>query len=345
MYGNVSCSWLAYEKLRESGILKKIADKRSDVFSFMLYDGMLTEEIGKDVWDWANSVYFDKNRGINEESMAARDVLNFAKEIDETYFNIDTILFYNHPSFLGKFVLGDDLDYKSKGFNSLSEMYRAIAAYCVESRFELENPEVYVWRNEKSKNKIDLNVHGDFFVFQNDISSGLEKTLFGYEFEVSKYKPFNRGISSYQDSSHFLYSVLKYAEHVGMKNIPEIRNWENTLDEVGSFCTATAECLFGGGSLSFGFFERGLPRENVRPDKFPILINGMSNGHFSVPFISKDDNLCYKRYEDEDVISPGGVRLEFTPEDIPDLLKGTYRLFTRDKTLLPKVMEGFLVNK
>jgi hypothetical protein len=340
----VTCSFEAYRRLESSGVLDRIHERYGDVSSFMLYGSLHVEPVGGVIFENAENVYFDRNRGISEASVMAGDVLNLEKELEDVYDIEKDNLFYEYPAFLSKVVLDDDVDYKSKGFNSLADLYRAVVAYCVDSRFEIgrTNQDNYIWRNEKFKNNIHLNVHGDFFVHQDDISSKLERTLFGEKFDVAKSSDFGFGMSSYQDSSSFLFAVLKYAEHVGMKDIPEIVDWKKTLDDVGSIGTATTECLMGGGRLGFGFFERELAVEDSKERGYPILFNGMASGNYTVPFVSKEGDFCIKSYNSEDVITGDGPRLSFGAEDVADLLKGTYRLFTRDKSLMPKILEGFL---
>ncbi|MBN2881467.1 hypothetical protein JXM83_05450, partial [Candidatus Woesearchaeota archaeon] len=101
------------------------------------------------------------------------------------------------------------------------------------------------------------------------------------------------------------------------------------------------ECLMGGGSLYGSFFENVLPVEGSSEKTCPISFYSSGN-NITIPIVGLDGNLYIKDYDYEDKISVDNYRLKFSSEDIPDLIKGTYRLFTRDKTLLPKIMNGFL---
>lgn len=338
------CSFDAYQKLMSSGVVDKIRDKGRDISFLFTSSNLYSVDGGDLILDRAKEVYENRDRAISDLSASAKDVLTLEKKFDESPYNFDNEdLFFEHPSFLGWFVLGEDFDYKSKGFSSLRSMYESIVSYCLGNRWNLSNfNDDYSWRNSSMNNLISLNVHGDFYVNQNDISSKLERNLFGEDFVSAKINPKKGGIASYQDSSYFLYSVLKYADFLGMNDIREIKDWRNVLDEVGSVGTATTECLSGGGSLGFNFFDCEILKEGVAPSSVPITIYGSGNSSF-VPIVGRDDNLYFTDYDNyRNPISLDDWRLRFFPSDVPDLLKGTYRLFTRDKSLLPKIMDGFL---
>ena len=86
-------------------------------------------------------------------------------------------------------------------------------------------------------------------------------------------------------------------------------------------------------------------------ETFPLHIPGQRN-HY--PYISKDGKLLYLiETEDGEIIMPvnedsrlAKIKLskyiEYDENDLPNLLRGTYKMFARDRRLLPKIMEKFV---
>ncbi|MBT4376534.1 hypothetical protein HOD29_04125 [archaeon] len=358
------CSYPSYQRIISSDLYEKILDKKEFISTCRLYACLSPEEgdLGDKILKESREIYLDPNRGISQESLIAKDILDLEKKLGESFSPSmnQKKYFREHPSFLTRVILEKNPDHKKYDFPSLKSMQKAISTFCMENDhlFSFTN-EDYVWLNEKFKNTIYLNIHGDFFVSQTNIQEKetIEKTLFGQipKFKSTIINPSGNGLSSYQSSSGFLWSLLKYSEKINKNKIPEIVNWEKTLEEIGSVYTATTECMFGGGSLPlFLTSTEIIDLENPIQKVLSPTISPLSESISYTPAIDKEKKLLFLKYDEKysgniSVKYPRGTRtytktLEFTKNDLPDLLKATYRLFTRDKTILPKIMKHFLKN-
>ena len=216
----------------------------------------------------------------------------------------------------------------------------------------------YFWFNSKYKNEISLNLHGDFFVNQVNISDPeIEKrNLFErfIDFESVKEDPPGGGVSVWQDSSQFHLALLKYAQHLGQEKMHEIVDWREVLEETGSFGANTSEG-FGGGSFYDHRMDDKIMVEGEKLKRFPLTIDGRyygGEGAFYLPYITKENDLHFlKKYDEGSIeidLGPQKMNfatsLKFTRKDLPFLLRGTHMLYTRDKSILPQVINAFSKN-
>lgn len=364
---NIECPRPAYERLVESGLYERIFDKKELINSILLYRDLDVDREGERILEETKKELFDVNKLISPLNKIYEDIFLLKnciyKEeriINPTEFN-DVLI--KHPSFLGYLVLGKDLlNFKEYDFPSRKSLEESIASFCIgEESLISDWRRFYCWRNGDFKNQVILNEHGDLYVSQTDISGEIcdSQTLFGalQTFETMKRNPEIKAISEYQDWSNFLASVLKYAEAIGKEKIPEIVNWEKTLKEVGAVGTAT-ECMFGGSGMDLTEFlmKRPVLKENENKyEYFPLAIGEIDD--ISYPFVTNKGDLIYLKESGEGRIFSECKRisslknlkltkeLTFNEEDLPHLLRSTYKFFARDKSRLPKIMNWFLNNK
>jgi hypothetical protein len=201
-------------------------------------------------------------------------------------------------------------------------------------------------------------MHGDLYVAQVDVSGQdtIQKTLFGDErrFDCIKPSPECRGIGAYQDWSQFLLATLKYAEKIGQAKHPDIVNWKEVLESIGGGVgTNTAECMFGNRNNDHTaemLFMPELWNDKDTPKTVPLTVfnHGVKDAHF-IPYV-QEDKLIYlienskgeftfnnRFFEDKKFRKC----LEYTPEDIPQVLRGTYKYFARDRSMLSLILERF----
>ena len=202
-------------------------------------------------------------------------------------------------------------------------------------------------------------MHGDLYAYQTNVfgKSRIENTLFGEieVFETYKENESVRGISAYQDWSEFLLATLKYAQFLGKKEIPEIKNWKDFLESLGGGRgTATSEAMFG---TNFSEWELEMLTETpVLNDKieklesFPLRVY---SGHDSVsyPYIS-ENKLFYLKENESGNISLEKFShiyknkrfskvLEYSEEDLIPLLSAIYKYFARDRSKMAKILNYF----
>lgn len=360
MYNQIECPKPAYDRLVQAGIDKRILAKQKYFGESFLYDNPFTQE-GEKILQWAKKALSKPNKTYAEIQIG-REVLKLEAELikKENGWRIRTEeleeLLMTYPTLFAKIVLQDDVEkFEQYGFSSRKSLEETIASFCVGEKETLRgwNDTNYIWRQGNSKNVISLNMHGDLYAGQADIS-GVEKTertLFGEEviFDTSKLTEWN-GISSHQEWSQFLIATLRYAQAIGKEKIPEIINWRQVLAEVGQVGTNTAEAIFGHGSMDqipFLMEQQLLSEEDTRA----LLIRiWASNEHEFLPCI-KDKELLYLAQDQSGEIRLNhsllkdrkyAIRIIYKENDLPHILKATYRFFARDKSLLPKIMDAFL---
>ena len=193
---------------------------------------------------------------------------------------------------MGKIVLGEEIhNYEKFGFSSQKSLEGSINAFCIGERHLLDYyGDKDFWRTGNLKKCISLNIHGDLYAYQTNVfgKNRIENTLFGDVEVFEKYKEDieSSGISAHQDWSEFLLATLKYAQFLGKKEIPEIKNWRDFLERFGGGrVTATSESLFG---TNFSEWELEMLTETpVLNDKieklesFPLRVY---SGHDSVSY-------------------------------------------------------------
>ena len=360
---DIECPTPAYNRLRDAGLIERIFAKQKSLHEMFLYDKYLEEGGGKRWLNWAEKIVGKSGRKISEKSETARDILELDFELDE-YFNLlgnvrlhnTEGLFIDHPSFLAMFVLGKDvLRFREYGFPTRRSLEKSINSFCIGEYTSIMGwNHSYIWRNGDVKNTISQNMHGDFYASQVDVSGKdiREETLFGTEeiFDSVKNDCYSGGIGAYQDWSVFLVANLKYAQDIGRAKILEIVNWRNVLEETGFVGTNTceAECGIGGMSpvpflmeseiLKFGFVCSTFPLRIVNRDSAYLPCVRGENLLFLDEERAGDIEISYGRFG----IKRFGKRIEYSPEDLPHVLRATYKYFARDRRLLPQIMDTFL---
>jgi hypothetical protein len=243
-------------------------------------------------------------------------------------------------------------------------MAQAITAFCIGERYALRN-RLYdrdkTWRTGNFKNRISGNEHGDLFVGQMETSAKTktttENTLFG-KITTTNFEPYKeaerKGFCEYQDWSGYLLSLLKFAEAIGKRNLPEIINWKEILKARGGGTgTATTESMFGSNTAKSDaeiYLNFSIVQKNIIPQTLPLGIPYYHQGT-TLPFMD-DNRLLYLREnkEGEIVLNNLGalsknkkysIVVEYTPEDLPPALEATYIHFARDRMLMHEIMKQF----
>lgn len=352
------CPNPAYYRIIESGIVNEIIERKELIHDILLFQSPYFKE-GIKSFSWAEKVFYEDNRMISEKSEMAKDILEMETVIDkEDYYAVSDFenALLEHPSFLGKLVLGQKiLKPKKYGFNSRRSLEEAITSFILGEKYPLIfRDDKYIWRQEDFKNEIILNMHGDLYASQVDVSGREEKNLFGEdEFDTIKRNVVSNGISAYQDWSQFLVATLRYAKSIGKENISEIIHWKDVLEKEGCVGTNTAECLGGSGGMEEMNIKFLMDFQVLEKDKelksLPLFIP-YRDIRF-IPYI-EDEKLTYLRESDSgDIIFPEinfisykkfSRGMSYCEKDIPHILKATYKYFARDKSLLPMIMNSFL---
>jgi len=278
------------------------------------------------------------------------------------------------PALLAYVAVGEDLTrFEEFGFPSRQSLERAITSFCIGENLWNGSDRDYSWRNGKMKNSINHDVHGDVYIGQINLAGRERKfpTLFeeqkGFELlglELDDYKDcagLHEGIGAdYNYWETFLISALKWAEAIGKKNIPEITDWKRALASIGGGVgTHTSECEFGGSGSDDWRFD-------MEVKETPILIQGRESEVKLFPH-------CIKRGYGDDLVYPyvignelhficksaegnieipsraemfNGVKFKsgvvYQESDLPEVLKGTYKYFARDRSAIPKIIDKFL---
>src|SRR3989344_7037883 len=357
----IECPKSAYDRLANSGIMRKIRGKRKIVESILLGADISGAEV-YGIFDNASREYENLVKGrISEEEELYKNILELKAEAEKDILgiNLKESLLIQHPSLLAFAVLGKKvLEFQKFGFPSRRSLEESVASFCLGEKHEIHQyQDDYVWRNGIFKNIISNSNHGDLYFGQIDVSGRDEKiqTLFGIEesFDTFKDDASRRNANAHHDCwGYFLGSILKYAQVMEKTNIPEIKNWRNALKEVGSNLTFTAEAEFGESDMFHDMLLTNLESQSMMNEgkiieTFPLHIPGQRN-HY--PYISKDGKLLYLiETEDGEIIMPvnedsrlAKIKLskyiEYDENDLPNLLRGTYKMFARDRRLLPKIM-------
>ncbi len=366
---DVECPKPAYERIVNSELKERILKRAKKVSDITLY--------GFD--DSADRLFkiarrnFDLSDRVNEERDLWREFLELEDEIKKQNISVSSAGAYEmlsrYPCVLGYAVLeGDLFDFGRFGFPNRKSLQEAITSFCIGERQEfneLLRREDYFWRgnNGNTKNNLSNGFHGDLYAGQIDVSGKdlKEETLFGSvdNFDSVKYSDERKGISVHYGAwSPFLISALKYAEHLGQKNMSIIKNWKQALDSVGGAVgTNTAECEFGG-SDSYWHLENMLKNSlvvqgrEISMENHPICISAGEKVVY-YPFVDSDGKMSYVLEDEKGEVELPAPRksiwegkkyqkiLEYDADDLDNLLKGTYRLFARDRGELNYIMDVF----
>ena len=223
--------------------------------------------------------------------------------------------------------------------------------------------EVWSWRSGGYLNKIERNIHGDLYVQQIDSSEKIrvEDGLFGEEeqFESMRKNPSRSSFGAHQEWSEFLVSLLRYSKEVGLDKIPEIVDWEGTLEKIGGGTSGFyAEAIFPSGSelgVDLLLSTRGLLTKNRPLDMMPLEIFNQSANYF--PYFDGERLIFLKETRGtekgfdlnrEELFLRGRKFVKgvsWGPEDLPEALRGAYKYFARDRSRIPLIMERFIEGK
>lgn len=354
----IVCTNEAYDRIKNSDLYKILLEKRRQLDKIVLmHDFSELEEF----FEKARQSTLDQNKKISENSEGLRRIfeVDAGLESDECiYGNKYNELLETNFSFLPRLILGNKVLSPEKfGFFSTTSLEKAVNSFALSREYLGEvNGGIYSWRNKRNnqKNIIELTVHGDWSVHQLDVSSNLEQTFFGEVFNSAKKSEYS-GFSIYQDTSNFLIASLNYAKRLGKEKHDDILNWREVLNQVGVVATATAEAMYGSDSLSRSNKKMDLERPILGEiaDSFPLGISGIalfSDRDLTYPYFEGDKLYFVKLLKEKsltekkwDFQRDKAVKvIEYTPEDLPHLLRASYRLFSRQRSLLPVIMEEFI---
>jgi len=351
------CPKPAYDRIVKSELYSLILEKKELIGDILLYRQPFWSDFGKEVLRESVNYVFDWENKISDRWNYYREMLEFDEifEKEDFVFEIGSFLI-KYPGFLASLVLGEKIsNFEKFGFPSRRSLEESITSFCIGEKHVVGwEDRSYFWRNGDVKNEISSNEHGDFYASQTDVSGEdyvkKEKDLFGKResriFSTIRETCNIIAIRAHQDWTMFLVSILNYAKQIGKKEMYEIVKWQEVLKEIGFVGTNTAEA-FGGSKLNDYLMERPNLIHGGNLEMFPIFI-----GEDFIPYI-KDDKLMYIKENKN-----GEISLDFTerffekarfskvneyfPEDLPHMLKATYKLFARDRTLLPQIMNSFM---
>ncbi len=372
MFSDIQCPNPSFIRIQKSGIVPRIVERGRILEKIFLFkDAFHTNEDEKPhpverLFRQAEKSVCSPVKGKIEE---IRDV---HKEIMELYldylqpeeeFDVGDEgfgdLLMKYPSYLAYLILGEEVFNPQKfGFPTRRSLEESVTSFCIgeEQVFRDSCENSWVWRTGKYKNEVHLNMHGDLYASQRDVSGRefVQRTLFGDEavFDTSKKAEVRGAIYAHQDWSEFLVSLLRYAQFLGKERMPEITGWRDVLKSVGEVGTNTSECELGSDGRDFSLpFLMAAPllADGVELDRMPLIMS--MRDCCQVPYV-QNGNLVYFREEkngnvelplagkfiDRGKFSP---QIEYTSEDLPDALKATYKYFARDKSRMRRIMDAF----
>ena len=358
MIFDIECPKPAYDRLVESGLAKKILDNREKIQDLFLARSQDYDERAQEIFRDAEKKAFHRNGRLTDKVQLYKDLHTLDEELTTTEYDLDKEdLLMKFPSLLAFIVLHEEVLHPEKfGFISRRQLEESIASFCFGEKPIINGWESsYSWRSGNHKNTLSNGNHGDLFLSQIDVSGKAWKDLLDQE-HLYTFKDTSKDTKIIPSNdtawNEFLFTNLLYAQHLGMNTMYEIVNWQDVLKEVGSVGTITAEAMFGETNWKMSL---DLLRES------PLLINGQylerlplsisSSEICYFPYVS-NRQLMYLKKDDEGEIIPFkkghlaeerfSPHITYSEEDLPDLLKGTYRLFARDRRMLPRIMNMFL---
>jgi hypothetical protein len=294
------------------------------------------------------------------------DILKLEEVISQdefSFMNKERILL-NYPTLLAYAVLGKKiLKPEQYGFTSRRTLEEAITSFCFgeEWNFGYSYQSRYVWRNKHFKHEFNNAPHGDFYLSQIDVSGKYVQipTLFGIEEKFDTWKDVSecsKALHSFQNWRDFTMIVLRYAEAIGKGRIPEIVEWRELEKTLDGSTPATAEAMFGSTDYDYLDLYAKLPIyiEGKELTFLPLeVVSGTSDQARSYIAHIKNGKLLFMK-EDEHGLplfrkgvmgdKKYSVYMEFDETYLVDLLKGVYKLYSRDKRELPILIDLFLNN-
>ena len=366
---SIECLKPAHDKIVKSELDKMILEKGHLIGYEILLNRSIYFENCEEFFKKEQELFLNSDRKISSQSESAKKILELenAFQKEGNYVGPDSFkeLLLKYPNFLGKIVLGDEIyNYEKYGFPSQKSLEESITSFCIGERefFSGSRTEDY-WRTGNIKNRISLNVHGDLYASQCDVSgkTRIEKTLFGENLEVFEtYKNIetSTGISAHQDWSQFLVSLLKYSEYLGKRDLNEIVNWKTVLENSGGGRgTATSEAMFG---TNFDEFQLEMLMETPvlndkieKLERFPLSIySGQESSVLPYVFenklfyLGKDNsgNISLENFSHIYKNKKFSKSLEYCEEDLPYVLTATYKYFARDRSKMTKILDYFNSN-
>ncbi len=352
---DIVCPEPAYQRVLAAGLDKRIMASREKIHDLFLYNGWCDamEEQRK------RTMTATKNFGCARRHIDALDYFDAFEKADKEHNGLlfeDKLseLMLKHPSAFAQMVIGKDVEkYLKYGFPTRRSLEQAMVSYVSENyRDIMFHKEQYCWRRNGRHTTLNHDLHGDFFLWQTEVAGEERKamTLFGEETEFdSAMKSESTGISGYYSEwPRFLLTLLCYAQATGNAGIPEITEWQKTEQEVGARGTATTECMFGEAS-HWGLeimMDRELLRYGERPRGSTISLDSHSEKMHNVPYLSGRKLMIARSSEEGKELYPDCRCkyvdvLEFDEDDLPHLLRGTYRFFGRDRTQMKLIMRYF----
>lgn len=339
------CSNEAYEKLKSAQLLERIKQHHKDWKRILL--------VGPDC-DVVQKIF----GGISTKSQRTeleeevKKLSEKLERIDEyEYFPINRRQFLvENPSLLTYVATGDVINkFRDYGFSSSQDLQQAIAALCIgdESMFNPNEFNEYVWRSSSFQHKLSNYNHGDmsFSQIRTDFPE-----VFEMDYEVNGFGGGQYGWGP------FLITVVKYAQAIEKDDIPEIKNWKQLTHGLSNSwstidCTDLKELEF---TLQQVLSDYILQENHESQKGFPLRINDGNIDFF--PYITQDRKLLFLKED------PGGqvsietnykflnkrnldIRAEFSEEDLPYLMNGIYKLYSRSRQELPAIMDQLIKNK
>ncbi len=294
-----------------------------------------------------------------EQTTLYRQILAFFDECDDEAMPSSERqeLWLKYPLVMPYIALGDRvLRYKELGFQSLGHLAESVTGFCLGDQPFCAREGTYRWVHGSYKNSISNEWHGDLHVIQTDISIPDTQQ---YLFNAAEFTGLVRldpgkirtmfAPDTYWDM--FLMSLLRYAEATGRKEMPEIKDWQDVLRETGYVPTHKAEAELGT-DFALWHVQGELLIEGRKMQEHPIFIADDSH-NFHYPYL-KDGKLLFMKPDEQggiESIQPEWgmfkdmkfrANLIYEPEELPQLLRATYKLFARDRRRLPAIMDVFV---
>ena len=362
----VECPNPAYYRIMNSELLDKILEKKESIHLTLLYSSLFADKQGERIVEWAEEVCSGDAKS-SERTGVAKDILELYHVWNQNSPILEEFgkMLIEHPSFLARLALGRNLlSYKKYGFSNRRSLEEAITSFCIGEREIIDSfGRDYYWRTGDLKNHISLNVHGDLYAAQADVSGSeqevIEEDLFGRRklivFDTKKEDVAYTGISAYQDWSTFLLSILRYAQSLGKSKMPEIVDWKDVMSKAGVVGTHTAEAEFGLPGSDYytkDLMDMAILREDIQ-EKNAWPLNIRFDGEiYYIPYIKNEEMFYLSESEKGDVSLERfgkffegkrfSKRMKYCEEDIPHVLRANYKFFARDKTIMFGIMDAFL---
>jgi len=322
------CSNQGYDKLERADILSRARKIEDGLSILLLYRSIwegLPEKTLQDIKSSKSELLEEDRKDVSalEKKMNASDLI---KDIRPFVFE--------HPFLIAHMVFGSDLErFASHGFKSKRGLASAVAAYCIAEKDSIKaDPREYNWRNDTYRNRVSLTTHGDMGVMQINISSKEGKDVI--------IDPEDNGFGLQQDWSPFLASTLKYAEAIGKKDIPQIKNWRDFAREIRKHNFWGTQIPEESNDNDY-FDAQMLLERGLYPLDAPIFIND----HVAASLKENRLEILRESADGKVLLYDGRLKMNvcatYFPDDLPHLLNANYQLFARSVDSMAKLMDYF----